>query len=290
MLKLSIIIVNFNSGDFLFNCLKSLDEVKDEAGINILVVDNASMDDSLEKAEGKFDNIIYIKNSQNLGFGRANNIALKKINSEYILLLNPDTQLKKGTISYMLSFMEENKDAGAATCRVLLSNGKIDLTAHRGFPTPWASFKYYFLKDDNLYHLKNRDFKNPHEVDAITGAFFLTRKSVLEKVGFFDEDYFLYGEDIDLCFRMKEKGFKVFYVPEVEILHNKGISSGLKRHSQSIATADIETRKKSLDAFYNAMKIFYRKHYEKVYPTIINWLVYLGINLKWWLAKRKMEV
>jgi GT2 family glycosyltransferase len=186
--------------------------------------------------------------------------------------------------------MEENSEVGAATCKVILSNGKVDLTAHRGFPTPWASFRYYFLKDDSLYHQSKKNMDKPHEVDAISGSFFLTRKSVLNDVGYFDEDYFMYAEDIDLCFRIKSAGYKVMYVPKVSIIHHKGISSGLKKHSQHISTADLETKKRAMNAFYKTMKIFYKKHLERKYPFFINWLIYLGINLKWALAKRKMHV
>jgi GT2 family glycosyltransferase len=176
------------------------------------------------------------------------------------------------------------------TPRIVMSNGELDFAAHRGLPTPWASFKYFFLKDDSLYHLSKSDFNKPHEVDAISGSFLLTRKDVLEKSGIFDEDYWMYAEDIDLSYRIKKAGFKIIYLPNLEVLHHKGISSGLKKHSQGVSTATLETKKRSLDAFYYTMKIFYRKHLAKKHPFFINWLVYLGINIKWWLAKRKLIV
>jgi GT2 family glycosyltransferase len=146
------------------------------------------------------------------------------------------------------------------------------------------------LGNDSLYHLTDRNLEEIHEVDAITGAFFFTRKSVFEKVGYFDEDYFMYAEDIDLCYRIKKAGYKIMYIPKVSVLHSKGVSSGLKKHSQNISQANLETRKRSLNYFYKTMKIFYKKHYEKSYPFFINWLVYLGINLRWFLAKRKLTV
>lgn len=286
---LDISIVNYNTGEYLLNCLESIGQVNNEANIQVFVIDNASADGSFEKAKEEFPDFKFIKNKENLGFSKAHNIALEKLDSEYILILNPDTKLQKGVISKMLDFMDKNIDVGAATCEILLPNGKIDLTAHRGFPTPLASF-LYFLGDASLYHLTNRNLDQSHEVDAISGSFFLTRKSVLDKIGLFDEDYFMYAEDIDLCYRIKQAGYKIMYVPTVSIIHYKGVSSGLKKHSQTMTTATEETRKKSLDAFYQTMKIFYKKHYEKQYPTIINWLVYLGISLKWWLAKRKLTV
>lgn len=286
---LNISIVNYNAGEYLLNCLESIEQVNNEANIQVFVIDNASTDGSFEKAKEEFSQFKYIKNTDNLGFGKAHNIILKRLDSGYILILNPDTKLQKGVISKILDFMDKNAGVGAATCEILLPDGRVDLTAHRRFPTPLTSL-LYFLGDESLYHLTNRNLNQPHEVDAISGSFFLTRKSVLDKVGLFDEDYFMYAEDIDLCYRIKQWGYKIMYVPEVSIIHYKGVSSGLKKNSQTITTATEETRKKSLDAFYQTMKIFYRKHYEKQYPTIIKWLVYLGIDLRWWLAKRKLTV
>ncbi|MDO8429049.1 MAG: glycosyltransferase family 2 protein, partial [Candidatus Daviesbacteria bacterium] len=148
----------------------------------------------------------------------------------------------------------------------------------------------YFLGNDRLYHLSGEDMTKIHEVDSITGAFFFTRKSVLDKVGIFDEDYFMYAEDLDLCYRIKSAGYKIVYVPSIKVIHHKGISSGLKKQTARLSTADLETKKRSLDYFYETMKIFYKKHLEEKYPFFINWLVYLGINIKWLLAKRKLEV
>lgn len=289
MAKLSIVIVNYNAGEHLLKCLDSIEDVKDEVNLAVVVVDNASVDDSIEKAEKRFKDIVFIKNQDNLGFGKANNQFLEKLETPYVLILNPDTVLEKGILSSMISYMDENPNVGASTCKIVFENGAVDLTAHRGFPTPWASF-LYFMGDDSLYHLSKKDMSKPHEVDAISGAFFLTRKSVLDKVGIFDEDYFMYAEDIDLCFRIKKAGFKIMYLPQVQVLHIKGVSSGLKKHSQKLTTADIETKKRSYDYFYSTMKIFYQKHYENVYPFFVNWLVYLAINAKWWLAKRKLTV
>lgn len=287
--KLTISIVNFNTGVYLSHLLKSLEEVRQEVEFEVWVVDNASLDNSLKLAKEKFPWVKFIESSENLGFGKAHNLVLKKLDSEYVLILNPDTDIPKGVIKYMVDFMDKNPWVGASTCKIVLADGSLDWAAHRSFPTPLASL-LYFLGNDSLYHLTNRSMKTPHEVDGISGSFFLTRKSVLEKVGFFDEDFFLYAEDLDLSYRIKQAGFKIMYVPQVSIVHHKGVSSGLKKHSQKISTADLETRKKSLDAFYLTMKIFYKKHLEKNYPFFLNWLIFLGINLKWFLAKRSMRV
>lgn len=289
MTKLTIIVLNYNAGDYLIDCLNSIRQLETEVEVKTVVIDNASRDTSIEKAKEKFPQFEYILNDKNLGFGAGNNIGLRQVETEYVLLLNPDTQLEKGVIPFLLKFMDDNPLVGASSCKVLLPNGQVDLTAHRGFPTPLASLLYFF-GNNSLYHLTDRDLNSTHEVDAITGAFFLARMQVLKKLNFFDEDFFLYAEDLDLCYRIKQLGFKIMYIPSVAILHNKGLSSGIKKHSQTLSSADLATRKRSIDSFYQTMKIFYKKHYEKKYPTVLNWLIYLGINLKWFLAKRRLTV
>lgn len=289
MPSLTISIVNYNAGKYLLDCLQSIKKVMGEAEITVFVVDNASSDDSIKKAQKNFPQFNYILNKENLGFGKAHNQILKRLKTEYVLITNPDVVIYRGVLRRMLKFMDNHREVGAATCQVVLPDGQVDLTAHRGFPTPWASL-LYFLGNDSLYHLKNRDLNCIHGVDSISGAFFLTRQSVLNKVGYFDKDYFMYAEEIDLCYRIKQAGFKVMYVPDVKILHYKGVSTGIKKHSQSITTATLETRQRSLDNFYQTMKIFYRKHYQGKYFFFVNWLVYLGISIKWWFAKRSLTV
>ncbi len=289
MVKLTVSIVNFNAGDYLIRTLKSLEKVRDEALLEIFVVDNLSTDNSIKKAKEEFKNVHFIENKENVGFGVAHNQVLENLKTDYVLILNPDVEIKKGVISRMLAFMDQYPEVGISTCKVVFPTGRIDLTAHRGFPTPRASL-LYFLGNDSLYHLTNRDFNVPHEIDSVAGAFMLIRKEILEKVGLFDQDYFLYAEEIDLCFRVKKAGYKIMYVPDVKIVHYKGVSTGIKKHSQTITTATLETKRRALDSFYQTMKIFYRKHYEKNYPFFVNWLVYLAINLKWFQAKRKLVV
>lgn len=289
MVDLSVVIVNYNSGEYLARCLKSLKKVDNEANLETFVVDNASTDDSLVTAKKNLPKVKLIDAGSNLGFAKANNIALSKIKTEYVLILNPDTEIKKGTFKRLIDVMEDDLKIGAISPKVILDNGEIDWASHRGFPTPWASF-LYFLGNDSLYHLSYSSMNSIHQVDAISGAFFLTRKSLLEKVGFFDEDYFMYGEDLDLCYRIKMVGYKVMYIPEVSIIHHKGISSGLKKDTQNMTSADLKTRQRSVDAFYGSMKIFYKKHLEKNYSPVLNCLVYLGINLKWWLSKKRLVV
>lgn len=287
--RLSIVLVNYNYGDFLINCLHSIYLAQDKLALDVWVVDNASEDKSIKLAEQSFPQVHYIENKDNKGFGAANNQALRQITGEFILTLNPDTELEKGTLAYMVEFMQEHPEVGAATCKALKSDGELDWAYHRGFPTPWASL-LYFLGNDRLYHLTDRDMNKAHEVDAISGSFFMTRKEVLDKVGLFDEDYWMYAEDLDLCYRIKKAGYKVMYVPDVGVIHWKGVSSGLKKHSQEISTATKMSKIRAFNSFYETMKIFYRKHLAPEYPFFINWMIYLAINLKWALAKRKLSV
>ena len=273
----------------MLKCLESIKSVEDEANISTIVIDNNSFDDSLKWAKENFKDLKFVKNDENLGFSKGYNPTLKKISSEFILLLNPDCLLEKGVIKKNLEDFEMDDKVGAATGKIILPNDKIDLTAHCGFPTPWASF-WYALGNDSLYHLTARLSNQTHEVDAISGAFFLTKKSILEEVGYLDENFFLYGEDIDLSLRIKKKGYKILYDPSVQITHYKGISSGLKKHSQEFSAASTATRKRAMNAFYEAMIIFYNKHYKNKYPFFINWLVYLGIYLRWGMALLKKTV
>jgi len=289
MKDLTIVILNFNSGEYLLKCLESIKLAKGEATIATIVIDNNSSDESFKLAQDKYKEARYIKNSENLGFSKGYNPTLKGIKTEYLLLLNPDCILEKGVIKKILDSYDADSMIGAATGKIILPNGRTDLTAHRGFPTPWASL-LYVLGDDSLYHLTNNNPDFTHEVDAISGAFFLTKKSVLEKVGYLDEKFFLYGEDIDLCLRIKKAGYKIIYDPTIKITHFKGVSSGLKKHSQEITAANSKTRKRAMNAFYEAMLIFYNKHYKNNYPFFINWLVYLGIHSRWGLAILKKTV
>lgn len=267
MKDLTIAILNYNSGEYLSKCLQSIKNVHDEANITVIAIDNNSTDDSFNLTKEKFKNVKFVQNEENVGFSKGYNKTLKEIKSEFVLLLNPDCLLEKGVVKKVLENFEKFGNAGAISCKIILPNGKTDLTAHRGFPTPMASFMYA-LGNDKFYHLTDTLSDEIHEVDAISGAFFFTKKSILEEVGFLDERFFLYGEDIDLSLRIKNKGYKILYDPSVKITHYKGISSGLKKHSKTLSAADKETKNKAMNAFYEAMVLFYDKHYKSKYPFL----------------------
>lgn len=292
MMDLSIIIVSFNSQEVLRQCLKSLIENYpkefSDRRYEMIVVDNASVDGSTDMIKSEFPQVELIKPRENLGFAKANNLGIKKAQGSHILFLNPDTIVPSGTLSTMINYIDSDSTIGVATCLVELSGNRgIDLDCHRGFPTPLASFCYFtgleklFPKSKffGQYHQTWKDLSTIHEIDSAVGAFMLVRREVGEKIGWWDEDFFFYGEDLDFCFRVKEMGFKVMYNPSVKIYHYKGISSGIQKGSTKETTATAASRQKALNASVDAMKLFYEKHYQGKYPRVIDLLVDLGTKV-----------
>ena len=290
MLDLSIVIVSYNTKDFLKRCLTSiLSSIEGKLSYEIIVVDNASSDNSSEMVRKEFPHIELIANKNNVGFSKANNQGIKiSENCKYVLFLNPDTIMQDQTIEEMIKFMDNNKDAGAATCKLVMLNGKIDDASHRGFPTPWNALCYFtglsrIFPESRIftgYNLGWMDMDKTHEIDALAGAFMLVRREAGEDVKWWDEDYFFYGEDIDFCYELKQKGWKIYYVPTISVTHYKGVSGGIKSVSKEITTASIETKKRATKWRFNAMRIFYNKHYKEKYPWIVNMLVSIGISVR----------
>lgn len=288
MLDLSIIIVSYNTKDFLKKCLGSIYKTSKGFSFEIIVSDNNSKDGSAEMVKKEFKDVILAENKENLGFSKGNNVGVKKSSGRYVLFLNSDTVVYPNTLKYMINFMDSQKHAGAATCKLEMPNGKIDDASHRGFPTPWNSFCHFsglskiFGKTKLFggYNLGFMDFSKIHEIDALAGAFMMVRREAGSEVSWWDEDYFFYGEDIDFCYMLKQKSWRIYYVPQVSILHYKGVSGGIKKTSKGITTADKNTKKKVTYERFRAMRIFYKKHYEQKYPWFVTRLVYLGISLK----------
>ena len=285
-MKLSIIIVNYNTYSLTKQTIDSVLEKNLKFEYEIMLVDNASKDNSMTLLQEDYKNIIeqgllkIMLNDDNLGFSKANNIGIRKSSGEYILLLNSDTYIVEDCLEKSLTYIEEDlkagkgKQIGALGCKVVLPDGTLDHACKRGFPTPKASL-YYFLKlhkrDEKKYGLYDAMHLNEDEtgeVDCLMGAFMLMPRKVLDEVGLLDEDFFMYGEDIDLCYRIKEGGYKIVYYPEAQIIHYKGGSSKKRRT-------------KVIYDFHNAMWIFYKKHYVKTYSMWINSLVFGGIWAKY---------
>jgi len=232
-MKLSVVIVNWNVKELLAKCLESIFQTSGGLGLEVIVVDNASSDDSAGMLKRDFKNVILIENKQNIGFGAANNLGIKICKGEYILILNPDTEIIGEGLRKMVDFMDRNPNAGAVGPRILNSDGSIQMTCARNFPT--LSTEFFWLttlirrfpknKVIGRYLMSFWDHEEKREVDCLSGASMMIRKSAAENLKYFDEDYFMYGDDVDLCYRIKKAGWKIWYLPEAEIIHYGGGSS-----------------------------------------------------------------
>ncbi|MDR1632382.1 MAG: glycosyltransferase family 2 protein [Dysgonamonadaceae bacterium] len=270
-MKLSIVIVNYNVKYYLEQCLDSVLKSVQNLDTEIFVVDNHSSDGSLEYLIPKFPNVHFIGNKENAGFSTANNQAIEQAKGEYILLLNPDTVLGEDTLSKVCRFMDEDKQIGAVGVKMLDGFGCFLPESKRGFPSPWNSFAkisglarlFPHLKIFGGYHLRYLDENETHEVEVLAGAFMMLRKETIEKSGSLDNRFFMYGEDIDLSYRINQAGYSNFYFPE-PIIHYKGEST----------KKDIRYVKH----FYEAMLIFFNKHYPHS-NRLYKWTIQLAIIL-----------
>lgn len=293
---LSIIIVTYNSLDITLKTLNSYRKAvaaDQRHCYEMIVVDNASQDGVADAVAENYLEVHLIRNSENVGFSRGNNIGFESSQGRYILFSNPDIEVTEKTLPTLITLMDQNPQVGACTPFLrLVRTGDIDWAAHRGFPTPWAAFTYMvglsklFKGSKRLsrifgqYHLLDRGLTQEHEVDVIRGGFFFVRRQVFEKAGKWDEDYFMFGEDIDLCYQIKKLGYRIMFCPQAQALHYHGITTGLKRHSHDMSSADLEARERAYNAFYDTMKIFYGKNYKTKYNRGVRWLVFAGIEIK----------
>lgn len=295
--ELDIVITAFNVKDLLLDCLKSIYETGERLDSwNIVVVDNASEDGTVEAVKNKFPKVKIIASKENIGFAKGNNLARKLINAKNVLFLNPDTKITDKVIQKALKILEEKEEVGAVGCRVMLPNGKIDYSCHRGLPTIWNTFSYWsglsklFPKSKTFagYTATYLDYRKSSEIDCISGTFLLIRRSVLDEINWWDEDYFWNGEDIEMCYQIKKHGWKIWYDADAEILHFKGSSSGLWK--TAAAAVPKETSLKAARSAAGVMNIFVRKHWKELGPAPLIALVWLGIILleKYRIAKLKL--
>ncbi len=275
--EISVIIVNYNVEHFLEQCLNSVFNAFKNCSGEVFVVDNNSFDGSVEMVKTKFPDVIVIDNKVNLGFSKANNQAMRLAKGKYVLLLNPDTVVEEDTFRQVIDFMNENPDAGGLGVRMIDGKGRFLPESKRGIPTPAVAFYKIFglsslfpkSKKFGRYHLGYLSETEVHEIEILSGAFMLMRKETLDKVGLLDEDFFMYGEDIDLSYRIILGGYKNYYFP-TKIIHYKGES----------------TKKSSVNyvfVFYNAMIIFAKKHFSqknaKLFSLAINFAIYFRASL-----------
>jgi len=270
-MQLSIIIVSYNVKYYLEQCLHSVLVACKNIEAEIIVVDNNSNDKTAEYIKTKFPAIIFIQNKKNIGFAKANNIGLNIAKGEFILYLNPDTILSENIIVNCMSFFNEHKQAGAVGVKMIDGNGNFLPESKRAFPSVAASFwklsgmakLFPYSLVFNKYALGNLREGEVHEVDVLSGAFFLSRKEILSSLNAFDEDFFMYGEDIDLSYRIQKVGYKNYYLGNTCIVHFKG-----------------ESTKKNLSAytknFYEAMKIFVVKHHQKFSLVFLKTLIQMA--------------
>ncbi len=286
----SVVIVSYNTKDLTLQCITKLQKALTKSNLQseVIIVDNNSHDGSQEELRKIANNrdIKVLCNVDNSGYGKANNLGVALSEGRYILYLNSDVLVPEElNFKALIKDMDLHPLYGALTVRVQLPSGQIDPASHRGFPTVWRSFCYYaglekltsripiLNKIFGGYHLTHLPLNTKHEIDSPTGAFFLVKKDILDTLKGFDEAFFMYGEDIDLAYRIKRLGYSIIYDPVYTILHLK-YQSGLKK------TNDTKAQKKTHSYFYNSMVIFYKKHYEKHYPKWISSLVYSAIEWK----------
>lgn len=260
--------------EFLHQTLLSIEKASGDLTTEIFIVDNASLDGTVDFIQKTFPAVRCIANKENVGFGKANNQALKQAQGQYILYLNPDTIIQEDTLIRMKKYMDEHPSVGLAGCKVMNSDGTLQLACRRSFPTPLVALPKLFglsrlFPENRFFGKYNLTYLDPDEsypVDAVSGSFMFTRASLMNELGGFDEAFFMYGEDLDLCFRVKKSGYEVHYVADTSILHYKG-------ESAKFAPFD------SIVAFYSAMNIFVKKHFSSGSGLVMALFLHLGIIL-----------
>jgi GT2 family glycosyltransferase len=273
-MRLSVVIVNYNVSAFLEQCLLSVQRAMAGIAGEVWVVDNASTDNSVAMVRQRFPEVRLMVNHANVGFAAANNQAIRQSRGEYVLLLNPDTLVEEDTFRHCLAFMDAHPDAGAVGVRMLDGSGQYLPESKRGFPTPWVSFckmiglGTLFPRSArfNGYYLGHLDPDQPHPVEVLAGCFMFIRRSALEQAGLLDEAFFMYGEDIDLSYRLQQAGFQNYYLPHTRILHYKGEST--------------QKDFRYVRRFYEAMIIFARKHFRRGGAGLLVFLLQIAITLR----------
>ncbi len=319
--KLSIIILHYNADHFLFTTLASLVDFSgklprlkaDIRPVEIIVVDNNSPTAVKKRLARYFRErggqrlvwqgkrgwqidgyqlvIKYLALKKNRGFAAGNNVGVRIARGEAVLFLNPDTVVPAKTLWTAWHYLKTHPQVGAVTPRLELANGHLDEACHRGFPTPWRAFCHFSGLERLFPH--SRWFagyhlgwllpnKRPHRIEVASGAFLLVRRQAGEAIGWWDEDYFFYGEDIEFCYQLYHHHWSVVFLPQVKIIHYRGVASGLKKHSRKLVRTSLAERIRVARASVAAMRIFYSKHYRERYPRWLGWLM----TVAWWLLEK----
>lgn len=272
--QLSIIIVNYNTKNDLQNCLASIYRSQQEIAYEVWVIDNNSPDTSVQMVEGEFPQVRLIKSATNLGFSKANNLAIRQTHTEFVLLLNPDTIVADHVFDNTVGYLSSHSEVGMVSCRLIKRDGTLDIACRRSFPSVFDGFcravglSKMFPKSLLFarYNLTYLDEHRVSRVDAVNGAFMMVKRRAIEQVGLLDEDFFMYMEDLDWCFRFRKQGWEIYYDPSTTIYHLKG-QSGKKDSKRMIA------------AFFESMEMFCRKNYLPRQTTLEYRITILGIRL-----------
>ncbi len=275
MIEISVIIVSFNVKKYLEQSLRSIMAALRGMSSEVIVVDNGSRDGSVSMIRRRFPEVLIIDNKDNLGFARATNQALKRIRGRAVCLINPDTVVREDTFRLCLKYLNDHEDVGVVGCKIINPDGTLQLSCRRSFPTPFIALTKVFglsrlfpwSRVFGRYNLTYLDPDETVEVDAVSGSFMIVRKSVVDDVGMLDENFFLYGEDLDWCYRIKERGWKIVYYPAAQIIHYKGRSTQ-------------EAEFNSLHFFYEAMHLFVKKHFRSGWFLFPHWFIRLGIWIR----------
>lgn len=282
---LTIIILTYNSQFWLKKTLTTLKSEylgKTKYQVKVIVIDNNSDDDSVKVIKQSYSWVELIESKENLGFAAGNNLALRDVKSRYVMLLNSDVEFgPNSNLDPIIDSMNKNKKIGIATPRLEFSDGSLDPACHRGEPTLWASFTYFskiakiFPNSEKFsqYHQTYKDMTVAHSIDACSGAAMIVRTDAMKKVGYLDERFFMYAEDIDWCRRFRDKNFQVIFYPTVRLTHHK-YKSGLSSESVQLAS-------KTSRHFYDTMLQYYDKHYQQQHPKFVRKII------KYYLAHKK---
>lgn len=279
MLDLGVVILNWNTRDLLRSCLATVLASKGGLDVRLCVVDNASTDGSADMLRAEFPDVLIVGSPSNVGYAAGNNLGLRALGFEtdarnaprHALLLNPDTRVPETALTELVAYMDARTEVGCVGPRLVLPDGSLDLACRRSFPTPEVSFwrmtglSRVFPRSRLLgrYNMTYLDERLETEVDSVVGACMLVRGAAIAQAGLLDEDFWMYGEDLDWALRLKQAGWKTMYFPRVTVLHVK------RAASRQNPRAQIE--------FYRAMRIFFDKHYKSVTPLPLSWLVLFGI-------------
>lgn len=289
MKKVSIIIINYNTKEILRDCILNLDGK--HPNMELIVIDNDSPDNSSQMIKEEFLNEKYpwvkLIEAENNGLAASANIGFKESDGDYLLYLGSDAFPEKGTVEGMVDWMEKHKDVGMTTCKLVQRDFQLDMDAHRGFPTPWVALSHFLYLDRifpksklfNGYFKGWENMEAPHEIDLCISHFMMIRREVLEEIGGWNEDYWLYGEDVDLCWNIKQAGYKIFYLPMWTAVHYKGSSVGVRKSSVDVTKASFKDKYRSHKASAQSMKKFYENNWKDKYPKFLTAVIFFAINI-----------